>query len=130
MAEGQWWTNSPDELSRQGIETCDESKHPEPKDCYWCDFDTRSWKRGWCPGGTGSGSGTARGSEGTLRGLMELGQDFGTQGLSNIFGSQPSDYRSQYTPVLSSSSAQQAAAFRREWDMYSFGLDPRRRAMR
>src|SRR5574341_420025 len=59
--EGQWWDESPDELSRQGIETCDESEHPEPKDCYWCDFDTRTWKRGYCPEG-GAGGGGGRGA--------------------------------------------------------------------
>ena len=59
---GQWWDESPDELSTQGQETCDESKHPSPKECYWCDFDTREWKRGWCqPGSGGSGSGSGSG---------------------------------------------------------------------
>jgi hypothetical protein len=55
---GKWWKNSPDELSQQGLETCDETKHPgrdsngrpgPDYDCYWCNFDTRGWERGWCP---------------------------------------------------------------------------------
>jgi hypothetical protein len=121
-----WWKESPDELAKQGLETCDESKHPEPKDCYWCDFDTRTWKRGWCPGG-GSAGGANRGEAGTLGGLLQLGQDFGGEGISNIFASTPIDYRSPYVPVLPGSDAQRAAAFRSDWDTYSFGVDPRRR---
>ena len=125
-----WWKESEDELAKQGKETCDEASHPEPKDCYWCDFTTRTWKRGWCPGG-GAGAGAGAGqSAGTLGGLAQLGQDFGAEGLSNIFGPPTTDYRSLYVPVLPTPDARRAADFRREWDMYSFGLDPRRRVMR
>lgn len=54
---------APDALSKAGQDTCDETTHPSPKECYWCDFDTQQWVRGFCPqdGGGGGGGGGARG---------------------------------------------------------------------
>src|SRR5262245_48693778 len=64
---GQWWDDSPDELSKKGEETCtgphpglDNKGRPGPEyDCYWCDFDDRQWKRGYCPQDGGGGGGGA-----------------------------------------------------------------------
>lgn len=63
-----WWKDSPDELSKQGIETCDERDHPgrgTPEgDCWWCNFSTRGWERGWCPQDSGGGGGQQSPSSG------------------------------------------------------------------
>jgi hypothetical protein len=64
----QWYDESENELSKAGKETCDPMAHPGIKDgrydCYWCNFTTRKWERGYCPpggaGGAASGSGVAR----------------------------------------------------------------------
>jgi hypothetical protein len=66
---GQWWDESEDELSKAGKETCDPNAHPGIKDgrynCYWCDFTTRQWKRGYCPDdGAGAGAAGAGGPGG------------------------------------------------------------------
>jgi hypothetical protein len=58
---GQWYDESEDELSKAGKETCDPMAHPGIKDgrydCYWCDFTTRQWKRGYCPDSGAAGAG-------------------------------------------------------------------------
>src|SRR5687767_10336775 len=39
---------APDALSKADKDTCNEENHPDPKECYWCNFDTQQWVRGWC----------------------------------------------------------------------------------
>ena len=84
--EGQWWDNSPDELSQQGQETCDEADHPSPKECYWCDFDTRTWKRGYCPGGGSGGTGGTGGGSGGGKTAPFSIPDYGTDIENEING--------------------------------------------
>jgi hypothetical protein len=56
----------PDALSKADKDTCDWGTQPEPRECYWCDFDTQQWVRGWCgeTKGGGGGGGGAKSSGG------------------------------------------------------------------
>lgn len=67
---------APDALSKADKDTCDEANHPEPRDCYWCNFDTQQWERGWCgetKGGGGGGGGPKPASSGGGAGAGGLG---------------------------------------------------------
>lgn len=102
---------APDALSKADKDTCDWGTRPQDPapECYWCDFDTQQWVRGWCPefdgygkkgqqGGGGGGAKSSGGGGGAPGGGGGFSADFNAY-LEKIIRAQL-DAGSRYTPEV------------------------------